>query len=137
MKRLTVLYDAACPICVRCRDWLEKQPAYVALELLPCQSREAQRRYGDVPWLGAELVVVSDTGEVWAGPAAFLVALWALEGYREWSYLLSGESFSTMAERFFVALSSKRRWLAGWLTHPECNGDRCHRRHAPAVSPYR
>ena len=28
-------------------------------------------------------------------PAAFLVALWALDDYREWSYLLSGDSFST------------------------------------------
>ncbi len=140
MQRLTVLYDADCPLCVRSRAWMEQQAAYVTLEFLPCQSPEAHRRYGDVPWLGAELVVVSDRGEVWAGPAAFLTALWALEGYREWSYRLSGPSFSSMAERFFVALSHKRRWVAGWLTHPECNGDRCHRRHAPhalAVSPYR
>jgi len=138
MKRLTVLYDAACPICVRCRDWLEKQPAFVELELLSSSSPEAVRRYGEVPWLGAELVVVSDRGEVWAGPAAFLVALWALEDYREWSYRLSGDSFSKMAERFFVALSHRRKWLAGWLTHPECTSDRCHRvgRHAHAV-PYR
>jgi len=137
MERLTVLYDASCPLCVRCRDWLERQPAYVALELLPAQSPEAQRRYGAVPWLGAELVVVSEAGEVWAGPAAFIMALWSLEGYREWAYRLSGESFSSMAERFFLSLSSKRRWIAGWLTHPECNGDRCHRRHAHAESPYR
>ena len=134
MNSLTVLYDADCPVCVRCRAWMEQQPAYVPLEFLPCRSREAQRRYGDVPWLGAELVVVSDRGEVWAGPAAFLVALWALEGYREWSYRLSGPSFSSMAERFFVALSHRRKWLAGWLAHPRCTSDRCHVAHA---APYR
>ena len=127
MKRLTVLYDAACPICVRCADWLTKQPAFVQLELMPAASPEAARRYGDVPWLGAELVVVSDAGEVWAGPAAFIVALWALEDYREWSYRLSGDSFSKMAERFFVALSHQRKWLAGWVSHPRCTSDRCHR----------
>ena len=137
MNRLTILYDASCPLCVRCRDWMAKQPAYVEIELLACQSTEAARRYGEVPWLGSELVAVSDAGEVWAGPAAFIVALWALQGYREWAYRLSGESFSTMAERFFVALSHKRKWIAGWLTHPECNGDRCHRRHASVSSPYR
>jgi len=107
------------------------------MELLPCQSEEAIRRYGEVPWLGAELVVVSDEGEVWAGPAAFLVALWALVDYREWSYWLSGDSLSQVAERFFVALSHERKWVAGWLTHPECNGDRCHRRHAELLTPYR
>jgi predicted DCC family thiol-disulfide oxidoreductase YuxK len=137
MKRLTVLYDAGCPLCVRSRAWMETQPAYVELEFLACQSPAAIERYGEVPWLGAELVVVSDAGEVWAGPLAFIVALWALEGYREWSYRLSGESFSTMAERFFTALSHKRRWVAGWLSHPECNGDRCSRRGAFAESPYR
>src|SRR5580704_11595514 len=127
MNRLTVLYDADCPLCVRSRAWMEAQPAYVALEFLACKSPEAQRRYGEVPWLGAELVAVSDGGEVWAGPAAFLVALWALEDYREWSYRLSGDSFSRMAERFFVALSHRRKWLAGWLAHPRCTKDRCHR----------
>ena len=138
MKRLTVLYDDGCPICVRCRSLLLHQHAFVELELLAASSPEAARRYGEVPWLGAELVVVSDEGAVWAGPAAFLVALWALVDYREWSYRLSGDSFSRMAERFFVALSHRRKWLAGWLSHPECTGDRCHRvgRHGPAA-PYR
>ena len=137
MKRLTILYDAGCPLCVRARVWMERQPAYVDLEFLACQSEEAAARYGDVPWLCSELVVVSDAGEVWAGPAAFIVALWALVDYREWAYRLSGESFSKMAERFFVALSHKRKWVAGWVTHPECSGDRCYRRHAHAESPYR
>ena len=137
MKRLTILYDAGCPLCVRCQAWLAEQPAYVELGLLPGQSEAAVRRYGDVPWLGAELVVVSDEGEVWAGPAAFLVALWALVEYREWSYWLSGDSLSSLAERFFIALSHQRKWVAGWLTHPECNGDRCYRKHGALVSPYR
>ena len=34
MKRLTVLYDEKCPICVRCRDWLAQEPAFVEIELL-------------------------------------------------------------------------------------------------------
>lgn len=137
MEQLTVLYDEGCPLCTRCRDWLEKQRAYVPLELLAAGSREARARYGEVPWLGEELVVASDRGEVWVGPAAFIMALWALEDYREWSYWLSGDSFSTVAERFFLALSHKRKWLAGWLSHPECNGDRCQRRAHRSESPYR
>jgi predicted DCC family thiol-disulfide oxidoreductase YuxK len=137
MKRLTVVYDAACPLCVRCRDWMEEQAAYVELEFLPSSSSEAIRRYGEVPWLGAELVVVSDGGDVWVGSAAFLVALWALEDYREWSYRLSGGSFSKMAERFFMALSHRRRWIAGWLSHPRCTSDRCRRVGSVRSAPYR
>jgi predicted DCC family thiol-disulfide oxidoreductase YuxK len=127
MKRLTVVYDATCALCLRCRVWMQDQAAYVELEFLPSQCAEAKARYGEVPWLGAELVVVSDHGEVWVGPAAFIMALWALRDYREWSYLLSGESFSKLAERFFLSLSHRRKWLAGWLAHPTCTNDRCHR----------
>src|SRR5689334_14616157 len=104
MQRLTVLYDEKCALCVRCRAWMEQQPAYVTLEFLPSGSVEARARYGKVPWLGAELVVVSDVGEVWVGPAAFLTALWALKEWREWSYRLSGDALAPLAERFFLAL---------------------------------
>jgi len=54
------------------------QDAYVALRFLPCTATEARSKFGDLPWLGDELVVVSDRGDVWVGPAAFLTCLWAL-----------------------------------------------------------
>ncbi len=136
MRRITVVYDAACALCVRCRAWMSGQPAYVELEFLAAQSKEAQRRYGGVPWLGEELVVVSDEGAVWIGPAAFLVALWSLEAWREWSYRLSGDAFAPMAERFFHALSGNRRFIASFFSHPECTSAAC-RTGSHAVTPYR
>jgi predicted DCC family thiol-disulfide oxidoreductase YuxK len=123
MNRLTVLYDGTCALCLRCRDFLEQSRALVSLELLPCQSHEARERYGAVPWLGEELVVVSDEGDVWIGPAAFLVAMWALADYREWSYRLSGPELAPLAERFFVAISSQRRRIATLLHKPRCDDD--------------
>jgi predicted DCC family thiol-disulfide oxidoreductase YuxK len=135
MRRLTVLYDATCPLCVRCKEWLGRQPALVELELLPAQSSEARRRYGQVPWLGEELVVVSDGGEVWAGAAAFIVALWALAEWREWSYRLSGTAFAPLAERFFRTISSRRRWLGGFLREPACETGTC--AHRKEGRPYR
>lgn len=123
MKRLTVLYDGTCALCLRCRDFLAHARALVPLELLSCQSREARERYGAVPWLGEELVVVSDEGDVWVGPAAFLVAMWALEDYREWSYRLSGPELAPLAERFFVAISSQRRRIASFIRKPRCEDD--------------
>jgi len=118
MQRLVVLYDEACALCVRCRSWLGDQPSFIELPFMPSGSPEARAVYGAVPWLGAELVVVSDDGDVWVGPAAFLMCLWALRDYREWSYRLSGPAFAPLAERFFHAISGRRRWIASFFDDP-------------------
>jgi predicted DCC family thiol-disulfide oxidoreductase YuxK len=125
MNKLTVLYDDSCALCIRCRDWLSTQSAFVELELLPSFSPDARRRFGAVPWLGEELVVVSDEGDVWVGTAAFIVCLWALVEWRPWSYRLSGPSFAHLAERFFHALSSNRRTIAAFLSPDDCPGGSC------------
>jgi hypothetical protein len=137
MNRLTVLYDGTGALCVGGRDFLEGARSFVPLELLPCQSCVARERYGDVPWLGEELVVASDDGDVWIGPAAFLVCLWALVDYREWSYRLSGPELAPLAERFFVALSSQRSRIASLFTKPRCDDDgACRIPHAEDVPPH-
>ena len=126
MKTLTVVYDGACALCLRCADFLARSETHVPLELLACQSAEARSRFGAVPWLGEELVCVSDEGDVWIGPAAFLVCLWALPEYRAWSYRLSGPTFAPLAERFFVALSHQRSRIARFIRKPRCEeGDAC------------
>jgi predicted DCC family thiol-disulfide oxidoreductase YuxK len=136
ISRLTVLYDERCALCVRCRDWMLSQDALVPLDFLASHSIRAVQLYGRViPWLGDELVVVGDGGEVWVGPAAFLVCLWALADYREWSHRLAGDTFSKVAVKFFATLSKKRRWIAEWLEHPGCSDERC--RIAHAAPPYR
>jgi predicted DCC family thiol-disulfide oxidoreductase YuxK len=133
VRRLTILYDASCPLCLRCTAWLRAQPAFVEIELLACDSAEARRRYGVVPWRGRELVAASDAGAVWVGPAAFIVCLWALCGWREWSYRLSSPGMAPMAERFFHAVSSGRRRLGEWIGWTACETGTCR----AAASPYR
>lgn len=118
--RLTVVYDENCELCRRARDWLALQPSYVELELIAAGSDEAQRRYGSLPWLGEELVIVDEAGHVWIGPAAFLVAIWSTRDYRPWSYRLSGPTFAPLAERFFHLISTKRKRLGAMLNSPEC-----------------
>lgn len=99
--RLLVLYDAECPLCARCHHWLATQPTWVDLRFAPAGAPEWRRRLGGhLPWLGAELVVVSDRGEAWVGPAAFLMCLWATRDYREWAYRLSGPLLAPLAEQF-------------------------------------
>jgi predicted DCC family thiol-disulfide oxidoreductase YuxK len=122
---LTVLYDPACALCRRCRTWMLGQAAYVPLTFVACTAAEARASYGDIPWLGDELVVVGDGGEVWAGPAAFLTCLWALVDWRPWSFRLAGPVFGPLAERFFRILSSNRKGIAALFDH-DCKDGSCH-----------
>ena len=128
--RLLVAYDAECALCIRCRHWLETQPTYVDVTFLAAGSPEARADLAALqPWLGAELVVVSDRGEVWLGAAGFLVCLWATRDYREWSYRLSGPALAPLAERFFHMVSSRRSAISQLLGPDECVGGQCrHRR---------
>jgi predicted DCC family thiol-disulfide oxidoreductase YuxK len=122
---LTVLYDSTCALCVRCKDWLATQDAFVPMRFMACGSEEARATYGAVPWLGEELVVVSNHGDVWAGPAAFITSLWALRKWREWSYRISGPELVPLARRFFNVISSNRRTLAALVTRPTCEDGAC------------
>lgn len=121
---LTVLFDPGCALCRRCRDWMLEQPAYLTLTFLACTGEVARARYGDIPWLGNELVVVSEAGEVWAGPAAFLMCLWALVGWREWSIRLASPALAPLAQRFFHLVSSRRAGIAALLER-ECSDGTC------------
>jgi predicted DCC family thiol-disulfide oxidoreductase YuxK len=117
--RLTVIYDERCTFCLRCRDWLAIQPVLVEVELMAAGSAVARERYGGLPWLGQELVVVNEHGEAWVGPAAFLICLWATARYRSWSYLLSHQGLAHLAERFFIHVSKRRDRYARWLRRDE------------------
>jgi predicted DCC family thiol-disulfide oxidoreductase YuxK len=124
-RALVILFDPSCSLCRRVRDWMLRQESYVELRFLACTGPEARARFGDLPWLGDELIVVADNGDVWVGPAAFLTCLWALVEWREWSFRLSGPAFAPLAERFFHALSSRRKGIAALLDH-DCTDGACH-----------
>jgi predicted DCC family thiol-disulfide oxidoreductase YuxK len=123
-RGLTVLYDEKCPFCVRCAAWLAREPSFLPLELLPAGGDVAAERYGSIPWRGSELVVVSDEGDVWAGAAGFVICLWALTRYREWSVRFAAPSLAPLAERVFALLSAERHRLARFFDH-RCTGDTC------------
>jgi predicted DCC family thiol-disulfide oxidoreductase YuxK len=122
--KLLVLYDPGCALCRRCRDWMLSQPKYLELAFLACTGPEARARFGDIPWLGNDLVVVSDRGQVWAGPAAFVICLWALVGWRDWSYRLASPLLAPLAKRLFTYLSSHRRSVAALFEH-RCRDGHC------------
>lgn len=117
MNRLFVLYDAECGFCSACRRWLERQPAYVALEFLPAQSTELARRFPGFEAKDApeELVVISDEGGVYLGARAWIMCLYALEEYRGWSVRLAQPALLPLARAAFALLSKSRGWISLWL----------------------
>jgi len=114
IHRLTVLYDADCGFCVRCRDWLLRQPAFVDLEMLAAGSPEAARRFPDLleSKTPEELVVVDDRGGFYRGARAWLMCLWALSEYREWAGRLASPLLLPFARGAFAFVSSRRRTLS-------------------------
>ena len=115
MRRLTVLYDPSCDFCRRCRRWLAHEPALVELEFLDRAGRAAEARFGRMEAPPDELVVVSDEGEVYRGPKAFIVCLYALRDYREWAFRLAEPRLQPMAGRALEWLSHNRRRIGRWL----------------------
>ena len=108
MKCLYVLFDADCELCVRCRNWLAQQPAFVPLVFMAFQSDEAQRRFPGIDALkpDEQLLVISDEGAVYRGAHAWIMCLWALENYREHAQRLSASSFTAACKtRLRIALS--------------------------------
>lgn len=128
-QRITVIFDEQCELCRRCHEWLEQQPTYLPVGFLAAGSEEARRVYGGLPWLGADLVVVAESGDVWVGSDAFLVCLWATRAYRPWSYRLHGRALAPLANRFFHTVSSNRRSIGRFVGSRDCPDGRC--RHRP------
>ena len=96
MPRLTVLYDPTCGLCRRSHEWLVQQRKLVELVFVPCKSTEARQRFPrlDHELTSKDLTVVGEHGEVYMGPKAWLMVLWALSQYREWAYRLSPRAFA-------------------------------------------
>ncbi len=136
MKKLYVLYDATCGVCVRARVWMGRQPALVDLEFVSAGSPVARMLFPELASASEELTVVSDEGDVWRGTAAWLMCLWALTEYREWSRRLSSPALAPMARQAFELLSKNRKKLSEWLQlmPEEAVADRLRRGGLPACA---
>jgi predicted DCC family thiol-disulfide oxidoreductase YuxK len=121
MNRLYVLFDADCELCVRCRNWLMKQPAFVPLVFIAFQSDEAQRRFPGIYAFnpGEQLLVISDQGAVYRGARAWIMCLWALEHYREHAQRLAHPVLLPLAKAVCELLSRNRFFLSDALFRQE------------------
>ncbi len=117
MDRLTIIYDANCRFCTRCRWWLFRQSTYLALEFLPQGSPTLRDRYPELrlPEGKAELVVIDDEGAVYREDEAFLMCLYALRDYRAWSLRLADPALRPLARAFFGQVSLRRHTFSRLL----------------------
>lgn len=120
MRRLTILYDATCGVCSWAKYWMLKQPVYFRLEFLAAGCDEAKARY---PKLFSvcqpeELIVVDDEGGVYKGGDAWVICLYALRNYREWSFRLARPTLIPLARKAFKVLSTNRHRLSRFLNLP-------------------
>ena len=110
MLSLTVLYDPDCGLCRRAHEWLVEQAKLIELQFMPCASEEARRRYPQLnhDLTKQDLTVIDDDGAVYFGPKAWLMVLWALARYRDWSYRLAAPELLPTTKRVVSLISQNR-----------------------------
>jgi predicted DCC family thiol-disulfide oxidoreductase YuxK len=110
MPTLTLLYDPECGLCRRVQGWLAEQPKLVELRMIPIKTDAARRRYPQLnhDLTAEDLTVISNEGAVYFGPKAWLMVLWALCKYREWSYRLATPQLLPTTRRVVSMISEHR-----------------------------
>jgi len=114
MLAMTVLYDPDCGLCRRAHEWLAQQAKLIDMIFVPCASEEARKRFPflDHDLTKKDLTIVADNGWVYFGPKAWLMVLWALPRYREWSYRLAKPELLPTTRKV-VSLISQHRYQIG------------------------
>ena len=123
MKRLYVLFDQECALCVNCGRWLARQEAFIELRFIPLQSPDISKHFPELKeWdqldLREKLVVVSDEGAVYQGQNAWIMCLYALRDYREWSQRLADPILFPFAREVCELVSRNRLALSRFLKEP-------------------
>lgn len=103
MTQLTPYFDARCGLCVTTMRWLAGQHQLIPLLCIPKNEGVD------------DLVVCADTGEVWRGDSAWLMAIWALDDFRGWSYRLASPELLPLARQAFAMLSANRGLISHWF----------------------
>jgi len=93
------------------QGWLAQQPKLIDIRMIPIKTEAARKRFPELnhELTSKDLTVVSDEGAVYFGPKGWLMMLWALCHYRDWSYRLSTPELLPTTRRV-VSLISQHRY---------------------------
>ncbi|MFD8571994.1 thiol-disulfide oxidoreductase DCC family protein [Streptomyces sp. NPDC059639] len=114
VRRLTVLYDAECRLCTFVRNWLLKQRQLVPLDLVPAGHSRARALFPDLDHAAtlSDITVIADGGQIYRGPAAWIVCMWALREYRPTAHRMATPAGMKVAKQ--VVLGAARYREAQW-----------------------
>ena len=117
MNTLHVFYDSRCGMCRRFKNWLADQRQLVTLEFTSYHLPEAREICPELDEHepDSELVVMSDTGEIFRGAEAWITCLRALKDYRELAEKLSQPRWFGLARKVCHLVSDHRLTLSKWL----------------------
>ncbi|HEY6308009.1 MAG TPA: DCC1-like thiol-disulfide oxidoreductase family protein [Candidatus Angelobacter sp.] len=117
MEKLYVLYDPKCELCRRLKDWLLIQRSWLGLCMVPAGSEKAKTMFPALQQIASanDLVVISDDGQVYMNNNAWIMALYALEEYRDWAYRLAHPLLAPLARQAFATISRNRYAISRWL----------------------
>jgi predicted DCC family thiol-disulfide oxidoreductase YuxK len=118
MEKLYVLYDPKCELCSRLKNWILVQRSWMGLAVLEQGSEKARRLFPELERIAAkdDLAVVSDEGAVYLNEHAWIMVLYALVEYRDWSERLAHPLLMPLARQAFAALSKNRLFISNWLS---------------------
>ena len=117
METLYVLYDPKCELCERLKDWLLVQRTWLGLSMVPAGSEKAKSMFPQLEQIASanDLVVISDDGQVYLNNKAWIMALYALEEYRDWASRLTHPLLAPLARQAFVIISRNRHAISRWF----------------------
>jgi predicted DCC family thiol-disulfide oxidoreductase YuxK len=118
MRALYLFYDDRCELCRRLKLWLEGQPTWLPLRLLPAGGDQMRQLFPGLEEVASaeDLVAVNDEGEVYLNNNAWIMCLYALVRYRDWAFRLSHPLLLPLARQAFEALSRNRSLISRWLS---------------------
>lgn len=118
MEKLYVLYDPKCELCRRLKEWLLLQRCWMTLGLVAAGSEEAKRMFPELEQVASatDLAVVSDEGHVYLNNNAWIMALYALEEYRDWAGRMAHPLLAPLARQAFATISRNRYAISRWLS---------------------
>ena len=115
MQQLYVLYDERCGLCTWLKTWLTQQRTWIRLRMVAAGSEECRALFPALAKGPDDLIVVSETGEVWRNDRAWIMVLFALRQYRNWARRLAHPTLLPFARQAFTAISKNRFAVSYYL----------------------
>ncbi len=114
IRHIEVYYDGRCGMCCTFHEWVNRQPRAFAVRFAPYQSALAEEWFPGVRALGPEreMIVRTDTGEVYRGAGAWVLCLLSCHRYRWVARCLASPVLLPFAEKVCRALAGRRRALS-------------------------